>query len=115
MYLYSCMAAPDIKHKLEQYLADTLPEAAFQELWNSLQDTDDTDAWHQAIEAVLQNQELHGLSDTHTRATAYQELRTLLNSTTPAPVVRLPIWRRWTGTAAAVLLLLLAGGYLLVR
>jgi ferric-dicitrate binding protein FerR (iron transport regulator) len=117
MYLYSCMAASDLKHKLEQYLADTLPETAFQELWNSLQDTDDTNAWHQAIEEVLQNEELHGLSDAHKRAVAYQELRTLLTSTepAPAPVVRVAGRPKWMGAAAAVFILLLAGGYLLLR
>lgn len=106
------MTHSEFKYKLEQYFSDSLPENEVAELWSSLQDPEFSEHWENAIQEVLDDPDIHGLSDDASKILALQHLRQMIQeggSTEPAP--RIYYLRKWWWAAASVILLLGAGAY----
>jgi len=114
------MQQAELEKLFDQYLAETISAADLQRLWETLEQPEHAAAWDAFIEQLCSRENLHGLTNENDVESALaaikQQMAALEGAAKPAPAAghtgsRIHHLRRWSWTAASIILLLAAGIY----
>lgn len=105
------MQSSELLHLLGKYINNTISEEEFKELWATLDKKQFDNEWHTAIGQVIENENLHGLSDPREMTGRLERIRELIEiPVQPVRKIRL-IERPGIRYAAAAAVILALGCY----
>jgi len=109
------MPSSELRRLLEKYIDDSISAEEFAKLWSSLEHRRFDDDWYEAIEQVLGNKKLHGLSGPEQMSTRLAQIRSLIKKDAAAVDKGKSVVYRITRYAAAAAVLISLGVYLYTR
>lgn len=109
------MEANELRSLFNKYLADTLSEAEFRQLWATLEQPEAEEKWMQLMDEMQEGDPVHGLSGATRENLALAAIKQKM-AITPVTISRIHFLKRtWFRYAAAVLLLAGTASYFIYQ